>query len=158
MSRYLSSRMRAFWSASLSLRSVMRDWDSSFRSAARSFLSDARSLLDAVAVALVPVVVEGADEEEELPLPVLATVVDFPVVEGVDEVEELPLPVLATLVDFPVVEEVDEVEVEELPLPALAVVVVVPEVPGEVVEEEEEAGLSDFMSETFFEMSDAKTF
>ena len=135
MSRYLSSRMRAFWSASLSLRSVMRDWDSSFRSAARSFLSDARSLLDAVAVALVPVVVEGADEEEELPLPVLATVVDFPVVE-----------------------EVDEVEVEELPLPALAVVVVVPEVPGEVVEEEEEAGLSDFMSETFFEMSDAKTF
>lgn len=106
---------------------------------------------------LVPVVVEGADEEEELPLPVLATVVGVPAVEDGDEVEELPLPVLATLVDVPVVEDGDEVE--ELPLPVLAVVVDVPEVVGEVVEEEEEeAGLSDFMSETFFEMSDAMTF
>ena len=112
----------------------MRAWDSIFRSAARSFLSDARSLLEAVAVVLVPVVVDGADEEAELPLPVLATLVDVPVVEDGDEVEELPLPVLAVVVD-------------------------VPEVVVEVVEEEEEeAGLSDFMSETFFEMSDAMTF
>ncbi len=135
----------------------MRAWDSIFRSAARSFSSDARSVVEAVAVVLVPVVVEGADEEEELPLPVLATVVGVPAVEDGDEVEELPLPVLATLVDVPVVEDGDEVE--ELPLPVLAVVVDVPEVVGEVVEEEEEeAGLSDFMSETFFEMSDAMTF